>query len=144
MPLEDLSRDLQQGTLPDYVYISPNLCHSGHETTARPDQCGYRVVDHWLAGWLDSLTHYPGLMEQGLIVIDWDEGQGSHGCCGMATAGGRVAAVLVSDLVKPAFIDATPCTHYSLVRMIAESWSLMPVGKASNPELAPLISAPWK
>jgi hypothetical protein len=143
VPLEELGRDIQQGTLPNYVFISPNLCHSGHETTTRPDDCGYRDVDHWMAGWLDQLVYYPGLMDKGVIVLDWDEGQGNHTCCGFESGGGRVATVLISNRVEQGFVDPNPYTHYSLVRTIAESWSMPAPGNATDNEKAPLIIAPW-
>ncbi|NPV78522.1 MAG: hypothetical protein HPY59_19365 [Anaerolineae bacterium] len=144
VPLEELERDLQQGALPDFVFITPNLCHSAHDSYTRPEECGMRVVDHWLAGWMERLLSYPGLLEDGVIILTWDEGQGEHTCCGLETGGGRIPTVLVSKRVKPGFLDPTPYTHYSLLRTIAEAWTLPAPGYAADNEKAPLIVAPWQ
>lgn len=144
VPLGELENDLQKGTLPDFVFITPNLCHSAHDSYARPQECGLRVVDHWLAQWMERLIAYPPLMEEGLTIITWDEGQGEHSCCGVETGGGRIPTVLVSNLVKAGFVDQTPYTHYSLLRLIATAWELPLLGNAADEQKAPLILAPWK
>ena len=142
--LEELESDLLQGSLPSFVFITPNLCHSAHDAYSRPDECGLRVVDHWLAGWLDRLVNTPGLLKNGVIILTWDEGQGEHTCCGLKTGGGRIPTVLISERVKVGFLDPTPYTHYSLLRTIAESWTLPALGYAADNEKAPLIIAPWR
>ena len=78
-------------------------------------------------------------------MITWDEGQGSHTCCGLPaeTGGGRVATILISGLAKPAFNDSTPYTHYSMLKTISQAWGLKPLGHAADAEQV-LITAPWK
>ncbi|MCC6146248.1 MAG: hypothetical protein IT308_01640 [Anaerolineaceae bacterium] len=144
VPMEALEADLQQGTLPNYVFITPNLCHSAHDTYSRPEECNLRVVDDWLAGVLDRLTAYPGLLDNGVIILTWDEGQGEHTCCGLETGGGRIPTVLISNQVQAGFLDSTPYTHYSVLRTIAEAWTLPLLGYAADAEKAPLILAPWQ
>jgi phospholipase C len=117
VPLTDLDADLQNGTLANYSFIMPNLCDSAHDWTVDP-KCPIKVADAWLGTTMNKLLNAPVLKENSLIVLTWDEGQGSHGCCGMATAGGRVATILISPLAKAGFQDATPYTHYSLLKTI--------------------------
>jgi hypothetical protein len=50
---------------------------------------------------------------------------------------------LISPLVKNNFEDATPYTHYSLLKTIASAWSLPYLGHAGDDENV-LITAPWK
>ena len=127
VPLTDLEDDLANNSLPDFVFITPNLCNSGHD-------CSLGVVDAWLARLTDELL--PALSASGkpyLLVLTWDEGQGTHSCCGLpALAGGRVATVLLSPLVKSGLQDDTPYTHYSLLKTIAESWGLPYLGHAAD------------
>jgi hypothetical protein len=78
-----------------------------------------------------------------LIILTWDEGQGTHSCCGMpAHAGGRIATVLISPQAKAGFEDNTPYTHYSVLKTIAVSWGLPYLGQAAG-EGHVLITAPW-
>jgi phospholipase C len=142
VPLTELYTDLQAGTLPDFVFITPNICHSAHDAHINP-LCSLGVMDSWLGELMDNLLAYPPLAQNGLIVITWDEGQGNHGCCGIQPGGGRVATILVSAQAKTAFQDDTPYTHYSLLRTILTAWDLPPLGKSTDP-LQVLISAPWK
>ena len=144
VPLSDLFLDLQNNSLPDYVFITPNLCHSAHDTTVRPEECSLAVVDTWLSEMVQHLLSYKPLAEEGLTIITWDEGQGEHTCCGLETGGGRIPTVLISGLAKSPFEDTTPYTHYSLLRTIAEAWTLPALGYASDPIKAPLLTNPWK
>jgi hypothetical protein len=79
-----------------------------------------------------------------LIVLTWDEGQGDHSCCGLPEkAGGRIAVVLISPLVKKNFEDVSPYTHYSLLKTIANAWSLPYLGHAAEDNHR-LILAPFQ
>ncbi len=138
VPLTQLSVDLAKGMLPNYVFITPNMCNDAHD-------CPVDIADTWLKGIMAQLL--PALDSEGkpyLIIVTWDEGQGNHSCCSLpAEAGGRIATILISPQVKNGYEDATPYTHYSLLKTIAEAWHLKYLGHAADPENA-LIIAPWK
>jgi phospholipase C len=146
VPLTQLDTDLAAGKLPNFVYLMPNLCNSAHDAPINP-ACGLGVADHWLAGTIQKLLAYlqpRAAAEPYLIILTWDEGQGNHSCCGLpAKAGGRVATVLISPLARGGFQDATPYTHYSLLKTIETSWSLPFLGHAADPGNV-VITAPWK
>ena len=138
VPLSELNTDIQAGTLPNYIFITPNECNDAHD-------CSLKVADKWLGNLLATLI--PALdasTQPYLVVLTFDEGQGDHSCCGLPEeAGGRVATVLISPVVKNAFEDNTPYTHYSLLKTISESWGLEYLGHAAD-ENNVLIKAPWK
>ncbi len=138
VPFTQLSTDLAAGTLPNFMFITPNLCNDAHD-------CDLSITDYWLNGLLVKLQ--PALDSTGqpyLIIITWDEGQGDHSCCGLPPqAGGRVATILISPQAKSGFQDATPYSHYSLLKTIEESWHLEFLGHSADPETN-LITAPWK
>ncbi len=138
VPLTELYTDLDQQTLPNFVFITPNLCHSAHD-------CGLEVADAWLKELLGVLQ--PKLESWNipyLIVLTWDEGQGKHSCCGLPPeAGGRVATVLISPQVRHGFQDETPYTHYSLLKTILSAWKLPLFGHAAEDNHA-LIEAPFR
>jgi hypothetical protein len=138
VPLTALQQDIQTGSLPNFLFIKPNICNDSHD-------CGLDVSDAWLTVLLNTLI--PALDATGqpyFIAMLFEEGQGSHTCCGLPEpGGGRVPAVLYSPQVKNGFEDPTPYTHYSLLKTISESWGLQYLGHAAD-ENQVLIVAPWK
>ncbi|CAG1012983.1 phosphatidylinositol-3-phosphatase [Anaerolineales bacterium] len=138
VPLTQLDGDIALNDLPNFMFITPDICYSSHD-------CGLDLADSWLKDLLDKL--YPVLEstdEPFLIILTWDEGQGDHSCCGLSeSAGGRVATILISPQVKQNFMDETPYSHYSILKTIAEAWGLPKLGHAADAETN-LIAAPWK
>ena len=138
VPLTQLDGDIALNDLPNFIFITPDICYSSHD-------CGLDLADSWLKQQMDKL--YPALESTGepfLIILTWDEGQGDQSCCGLPeSAGGRVATVLISPQVKSNFQDETLYSHYSILKTISEAWGLPKLGHASDEETA-LIAAPWK
>lgn len=138
VPLVQLDGDIALNDLPDFIFITPDICYSSHD-------CGLDLADGWLKSQLDKL--YPALEATGepfLIILTFDEGQTSQSCCGLPeSGGGRVATLLISPQVKPGFRDATPYSHYSILKTIAEAWRLPKLGRAADAETN-LIAAPWR
>jgi len=138
VPLTQLDADLALNDLPNFIFITPDLCYSAHD-------CTLDLADGWLKEQMDKI--YPALEASGepyLIILTWDEGQGEHSCCGLPEkAGGRVATVFISPQVRENFQDNTPYSHYSILKTISEAWSLPYLGHAADEETA-LITAPWK
>jgi len=138
VPLTQMDADLAANNLPNFIFITPDICYSAHD-------CDLAVADKWLKKQMDKL--YPALDATGepyLIVLTFDEGQGKHSCCGLpASAGGRVATVLVSPQARTGFQDSIPYSHYSLLKTISQAWGLPYLGHAADAETT-LIVAPWK
>jgi phospholipase C len=138
VPLTQLDADIAAGTLPNFIFVTPDLCNDAHD-------CDVKVADSWLEQLNQKLI--PALEATGqpyLLILTWDEGQGNHSCCGLPpSAGGRVATVLISPQAKNGFQDDTPYTHYSLLKTIAVAWRLPALGHAADENNA-LITAPWK
>lgn len=138
VPLTQLDVDIASNSLPNFIFITPDICYSSHD-------CELELADDWLHSLMDQLVPFLDASgEPYLIIITWDEGQGNHSCCGLPeSAGGRVATILVSPQVKNGFQDATPYSHYSILKTIAEAWGLPYLGHAGDAETN-LIAAPWK
>jgi hypothetical protein len=138
VPLTQLDADLALNDLPDFMFITPDICYSSHD-------CDLNLADGWLKQQMDKL--YPALEGSGepfLIILTWDEGQSSQSCCGLPeAAGGRVATVFISPQVKENFQDPTPYSHYSILKTISQAWGLPQLGHAADAETS-LITAPWK
>ena len=138
VPLSQLETDLAAGALPDFAFISPDMCHSGHD-------CDSAMSDAWLGRIGGLILASPAFDASSLLVLTFDEGTTNQGCCGSTRLanGGRIATILVSPLVKPGFKDPTPYSHYSLLKTIARSWGLEELGKAADPAVSPIVR-PWK
>jgi phosphatidylinositol-3-phosphatase len=139
VPLTDLETDLAVHQLPNFAWIQPNLCHTGHD-------CGLDVVDEWLKNIITLLQASPEMGQNSLIIITFDEANGNNdsSCCGMAIkAGGQVAAVLISPLARTAFQDSTPYSHFSLLKTILLAWSLPALGQTDVDSFS-VISDPWR
>jgi len=138
VPLTQLSSDIAAGALPNFIFVTPNMCNDAHD-------CGISIADAWLQNFMKGLM--PPLDQSGkpyLIVITWDEGQGDHSCCGLpASAGGRIATLLISPQAKNGFEDSTPYDHYALLKTIEMAWGLAYLGHSADAESS-LITAPWK
>jgi hypothetical protein len=138
VPFTQLSTDIAAGALPNFMFITPNLCNDAHD-------CPLSTADAWLRNFMGQIT--PALEKDGqpyLVIVTWDEGQGDHTCCGIPEpAGGRVATILVSPQVQSGFNDDTPYNHYSILKTIEESWHLDYLGHSAD-DNTPLITAPWK
>ena len=138
VPLTQLDADLALNDLPDFIFITPDICYSSHD-------CTLDIADGWLKEQIDKL--YSPLESSGepfLIILTWDEGQGKDSCCGLPeSAGGRVATVLISPQVKSHYKDETSYSHYSILKTISEAWGLPYLGHAADAETT-LITAPWR
>jgi hypothetical protein len=132
VPLTDLEADLTSGHLANFIYIAPNVCHSGHD-------CSSAISDAWLGGIVAKLQASPALQHNSLIFITFDEGMQKD--IPILTHG-EVAAVLISPQARANFIDNTSYSHYSLLKTILSAWSLPLLGDTDLPSVN-LIVEPW-
>jgi hypothetical protein len=137
VPYSQFDSDLKNNRLPAFAWITPNLCNDAHD-------CPAATADQWLGPVVNNILNSASFDQTSLLVITFDEGTTYHGCCGLPfLAGGKIATLLISKLVKPGFQDPTAYSHYSLLKTIETSWGLMLLGHSADAKTA-LISAPWK
>jgi phosphatidylinositol-3-phosphatase len=114
VPATRLSRDLERGELPEFAWLTPDVCNDGHD-------CSLGVVDLYLYELIPQIMRRLG--PHGLLVITWDEGRSKFGCCGLP-GGGRIATVLVGPDVFPGRQIAMVADHYSLLAAIEDRFGL--------------------
>lgn len=138
VPLDALAADLENNRLPDFSFIMPDICNSSHD-------CAVDVTDAWLGKTVGTILASPAFDAASLLVLTFDEGTTNRGCCGSSAkaGGGRIATVLISPLVIPGHRDATPYSHYSLLKTILAAWGLGALGHTSDPDIA-MILDPWR
>ena len=126
-PLADLTRDLSSGRVPNFSYIVPDECHDMHGAPPVCVDSGNPgdVDDNWLVSTADEFAAQAvyeitrsSVWRHGnnAIVINFDEGDDSAGCCGTNPGGGRALAVVVTNRGPRNLQDATPYNHYSLLQ----------------------------
>jgi hypothetical protein len=122
VPYTRISRDLKRGRLPDFAFISPDLCHDTHD-------CSVRSGDRFLSKLAPALIRELG--PHGFLVITWDEGSSNAGCCGVAR-GGRIATVIAGPDVRRGATGGGPYTQYSILRTVSDALGLEAPGKAAT------------
>jgi phosphatidylinositol-3-phosphatase len=153
--LNALTTDLRHiATTPNYSFITPDLCHDGHDprcTNGKPG--GLEGINGFLAKWVPRITRSPAFRRDGLLVITFDESDGSppdgfDACCGekplpgateapgfRGPGGGRIGAVALSPFIRPGTVSTVPYNHYSLLRTIEDIFDLGHLGYAGQPAL---------
>ncbi len=114
VPLTDLERDLAANTLPNYVWITPNMCSDTHD-------CSSGDGDTWLKTWVPQILSSPAWRNGGALFITFDEGKRT---VGGPSDGGHLATLVISPLGKPGFRSATAYDHYALLRTVERAWGL--------------------
>ncbi|MCW2640009.1 MAG: phosphoesterase [Dactylosporangium sp.] len=151
VPLERLAADLASArTTPNLSYITPNLCHDGHDTPCVNGEPGGLVsADSWLRTWVPRILASPAFKKDGLLIVTFDEADSTSldsaaACCGegpgpntpapgiYGMGGGRVGAVVVSPFVAPGSWNNTAYNHYGLLRTIENTFGLAPLGYAND------------
>jgi len=103
----NLSADLASAsTTPNFAFVKPDNCHDGHD-------CSLAASDLWLSQMIPSLLASPACTEDTcLVVLTWDEDDGSQG--------NLVLTVFAGGGAKAAYTDATTYNHYGLLRTIED------------------------
>jgi phosphatidylinositol-3-phosphatase len=162
VPLSELARDLEsEQTTPNYVFVTPNLCHDGHDVPCIDGEPGgLRSIDGFLREWVPRITSSSAFRRDGLLIVTFDEAGAQRAdmaaaCCHeqplpgtrfppglVGPGGGRIGALLLSPLVRGGATDDTPLNHYALLRGIEAIFGLPALGYAADPALNPLPGLP--
>ncbi|KAI0105015.1 phosphoesterase family-domain-containing protein [Nemania sp. FL0031] len=112
-------RDLAANTLPQWMFITPNMTNDGHDTSVT-------VAGKWARSFLDPLLSNPNFnKDRTLIVLTFDESENY-------LAANRVFTVLLGNAVpssKVGTTDSTRYNHYSLTKTVEDNWALGNLGQ---------------
>jgi hypothetical protein len=150
VPLTALPSDLANAaTTANLTYITPNLCHDGHDTPcANGEPGGLASADAFLQTWVPRIEASPAFRTDGLLIVTFDESDNpasdASACCGEGPSpnsplpgitglgGGRVGAVLVSRWIKAGSFNDTPYNHYALLASLEDLFGLPHLGYAAT------------
>jgi acid phosphatase len=133
VPFTQFATDLDGGTLPNFSFVTPNLCNDAHN-------CAVSTADAWLKTNIAPLLTSSPFKDDGLLIITFDESENDniHG-------GGRVAAVFVSPAFsKKGYQSTTLYQHQSTLRLMLKSLGVnsFPGAAATAPGMTELFSSP--
>jgi hypothetical protein len=153
VPLPYLERALRSvQTTPNLSFISPNLCHDGHDRPCKNGEAGgLESANDFLAHWVPLITRSPAFKSDGLLIITFDEALtiDATACCHEPTGpnttapgvngpgGGRIGAVLLSPFIRPGTVSTVRYNHYSMLRSIEDIFGLDHLGYAAMRGLTP-------
>src|SRR6266700_3395182 len=131
VPFTQLGADLGGGSVPNYVWITPNMCNDMHD-------CSIATGDSWLSQQVPAILNSSAFQNGGVLFITWDEGDTNAGCC-TYSAGGNAAMLVISPLAGLGFASTITEDHYSFVRTVEDSWGMPELNNAScscNPAMS--------
>jgi hypothetical protein len=109
VPASRLATDLRNGTLPKFVWLTPDLCDDMHD-------CSVSHGDSYLSKWIPPLLKQLG--PHGFLVLTFDEGSSNAG------GGGKIPTIIAGPQVRPGTQPTTRLSHYSTLRTIEDSFGL--------------------
>lgn len=107
VPFSQFAHDLNDGQLPDFSFVAPNMFDDAHNGTLQQ-------ADQWLQANIAPLLASPQFKNGGLLLIVFDEAEDTDTTLG----GGHVPLVLVGPAVKQGFQSANQYQHQNLLKMI--------------------------
>ena len=130
-----LARDLRTGGVPRFSYLIPDECHDMH---GDPPYCldSGNIFDpqnqHLVAmgdaylGHLVSEITGARFWAKGnnAIVVTFDNGDDTKGCCDANPGGGQIATVVITSHGPRGLKDPQPANHYSLLSTLQRTFGL--------------------
>jgi hypothetical protein len=114
VPFTQFATDMS-GQVPQFAWITPNLCHDGHD-------CTDAVADPWLSQTVSTIMSTSAFQSNGLIFITWDEGED--------TANSVLTLVIHPN---PAVHSSNqPYNHYSLLATVEDQLGVPRLGAAAQ------------
>ena len=136
VPFGSLHADLSSGNGADFIWVTPNLCDDGHD-------CSTATADSWLAANLAPVLSSSWFEQNGVVIVTWDEGSDSSGCCSGA-AGGHIATIVIAADQPHHTTSAQPVDHAGTLRTVEQLYGLPLLGDAAcacSGVLTPLLPA---
>lgn len=111
--------ELDSNTLPQWIWITPNMTSDGHDSSVT-------VAGDWARNFIEPLLSNENFnIDRTLIILTWDE-------CENYLIENRVLAILLGSAVPDDLVGTTHSTkfsHYSLTKTAEDNWGLGSLGK---------------
>ncbi|ROW03662.1 hypothetical protein VMCG_05365 [Cytospora schulzeri] len=110
--------DLENDTLPQWMFITPNMTSDGHDTSVT-------VAGEWTRNFLEPLLNDTRFMKNTLVLVTFDENSSY-------ALQNRVLAILLGDAVPSHLVGTTDSNfynHYSEIATVEANWDLHTLGR---------------
>jgi acid phosphatase len=139
----EMAKDIANGTLPNFAFITPDGDHDMHNCPNGLNPC-LQTADNWLkaniAPLLATAPFQPG--GDGLLIIWADEADlsGDSRCSASVSTGcgGHILVAMIGPQVKHGYKSTTTYHHSSVLRTMLEALgttSNFPAGSATAPDM---------
>ncbi|KAL7627211.1 hypothetical protein AAE478_003987 [Parahypoxylon ruwenzoriense] len=111
-------KDLEEETLPQWMFITPNMTSDGHDSDVT-------VAGRWTRSFLEPLLSDSRFMKNTLVLVTFDENETYR-------IQNRVLAILLGDAVPANLVGTTDNTyynHYSELATVQANWDLRTLGR---------------
>ena len=116
VPYTNLASDIANNALPQYVWITPNLCDDMHDTC---DGNAIANGDTWLSQNVPAILNSAAYKAGGALFITWDEADSGDG---------PIPMIVLSPFAKGGgYSNTIHYTHGSTLRTIQEIFSVTPL-----------------
>jgi len=136
VPYTQLATDLQSGSAAPFLWVTPNECNDGHNSSPG---CDLSKADRWLANNLPPVLASSWYQAGGIVILTWDEGTSDNACCGGGAHGGQVATLVISSSVKPGARLDTAVDHAGMLRTLEALYGLAYLRTAADPQSGDLM-----
>src|SRR3954451_5766767 len=127
VPFTQFATDVQNGTLPKFSFVVPNMNNNLHDCPAGMSGCTDSQkkanADAWLKKNLAALLASADFQKDGLLVVTFDEGSSSD----TTNGGGRIFTTVIGPKVKSGYKTSTKYQHQNLLKTM-----LAAVGVTTN------------
>lgn len=126
VPFDQFSTDLASNSIPRFSFIVPNQCNDMHGLTQCPNnQTNIAFGDAWAAARVKAIRQSQAWQNgNNAIVVVWDEGVSTQGCCDATPGGGQVPAIVITNNGPRGLHDGAAANHYSLLATIQQAFGL--------------------
>ncbi|PSR99200.1 acid phosphatase phoa [Coniella lustricola] len=110
--------DLENDTLPQWMFITPNMTSDGHDSSVT-------VAGSWTRNFLEPLLNDTRFMKNTLVIITFDENSSY-------AIRNNVLAILLGDAVPRKLVGTTDSNfynHYSNLATVEANWDLHTLGR---------------
>ena len=125
VPFSQFASDMS-GTVPRFVWITPDLCHDGHD-------CSNSVVSDWLAQVVPIILDSDAWKNGGVLFITYDEGEDSA----------NSVLTLVIHPLPVLHESKRRYDHYSLLATIEDALGVPRLAAAANASAMSDLMASW-
>ncbi len=124
VPFSQLAADESSGSLPNFLWITPNALDNAHSCPSANPSCTLQerlaTADAWLSANIQPLLDNPSFASSGLLIVVFDEGEDTD----LDHVGGHVACVYAGTHVKNGYISTATYSHQDTLSLIGHALRL--------------------